>query len=297
MRSIQLTFSISAILDIGKKILEKIFKKREVPEELKEEIETAYILIALGLLIGSLLIGMIKGNTALWILLAIISLFFIYKAFPDVWQFSLNIVLIYSFGGFGGFLLARGEFLYYIIGGILEVIAVYSIFSFRRKVILLREKLKKDTPIGLWFLSLFLFFGLANLSLIDISFWIDKKFSAIPYLNAYIGIEIIIILLILYNLLFLQRKLVRGKVVKKIVYEKCPLCKTNMVKESLICPNCNNEEEIYWCLVREHYIVKCVNCNKKTPIGKSCIHCGKEIPKDLTCDNCKKSFHISAWKK
>lgn len=295
MYSIQFALYISAILDIPKAIFNKIFAKREVSEELREEFETVYILIALGLLMGSLLIGMISGNTAFWILLALASLFFIMKAFPDVWKFSLFIVLIYAFSAFGGFLLTRFELLYYVIGTIFEGVAVFFIFSFRRKVILLREQLRKEVPIGIWFLSLFLLFGIANLSFIDISFWIDKK---IANLNIYMTIEICIILLGLYQLLFLQRKLVRGKTpIKKIVYEKCPVCKTDMVKEIRKCPNCNNEEVVYWCLVGEHFIVNCKECKEKTIAGKSCVNCGKEVAKELKCDNCEKSFPISFWKK
>ncbi|MBU2565267.1 MAG: hypothetical protein KJ655_03320 [Candidatus Thermoplasmatota archaeon] len=230
----------------------------------------------------SSLLGTLPG-TILWILFGALALACIYAAFHSVWRYGLWLIGIYVFSGAGGYLLTHHDSVRLVGGMICEIIGVFILLSLIYRVIDMRKKTKHKHPLGLWFLSLLIFFVFANLSLSDWSYWLMDKTP----LYIYTFSEIVIICSGVYVLWFLQEKISARNV--------CPVCDCELRVDKRSCPSCDGTESFFWCKKGEHHIIKCPSCNKLTLHGKKCIHCGRKLKKRVECRSCGSEHPLAEW--
>jgi len=228
------------------------------------------------------LLGTLLGR-ALWVLFGALALGCVYKAFHNVWKYGLWLIGIYVFSGTGGYFLTYHDAMHLAGGLVCELISIFILLSLIYTVIDMREKTKHKHPLGLWFLSLLIFFVFANLSLSDWSYWLIDKSPL--YLCTFS--EIMIICSGVYVLWVPQ--------VKISVRNVCPVCDCELRVDKRSCPSCNETENFFWCRKGEHHIIKCPYCNKLTLHGGKCIHCRKKLKKGVECRSCGSEHSLAEW--
>jgi hypothetical protein len=179
-------------------------------------------------------------------------------------------------------------------------------------------------PLGLWSLSVLLFWFVSNLAVLYWFNWSVGAWGSEAYLTAetcmfgivvYIlwhpqmnfdwGVEPVIfpsenvtdklgLFTSSRGLLSLPgfRKTVR---VKSKLPNKCPICGSKVVSEHRTCRHCGQKRAFTWCKISEGYIVTCPHCKAQTSYGKpGCINCGKPINKNIRCQ-CGTLNEIRDW--
>lgn len=293
-------------------------------KEILREYDFIFLLGAFISFTLSLYVGTLEGeiNLYLWGIFAVIGIFCVYKAFPDVWHYSLWILTLYALGGSGAFLISQGEreSIYYAAGTACEILGVYILALFFKRIVWLRNKGIEHVSLGIWFILIIIFYALSNLSLFDLGRWLNED----DVLDIYIASEVFILIIALYALWFLQSKFgeiarLERRELEKLIVEpveagkrekpkeiripkatklsKCPVCNSDLVIEKKICPNCKNKKTVGWCKVSEYYIINCPHCTEPTPYGEDCVMCGKPLEDTLECSYCKKSYPITKWSK
>lgn len=228
------------------------------------------------------LLGTLLGR-ALWILFGVLALGCVYKAFHNVWKYGLWLIGIYVFSGTGGYLLTHHDTMHLACGLICELISLLILLSLIYRVIDMRKKARHKPPLGLWFLSLLIFFVFANLSMSNFSYWLMNKNP----LYVYTFSEIVIICSGTYALCVPQAKISFSSL--------CPLCGCELKADKRVCPSCNETETFFWCGKGEHHIVNCPYCSRLTGYGKKCIHCKRMLKKKVKCGSCGMEHALNEW--
>jgi len=228
------------------------------------------------------LLGTLLGRV-LWILFGALALGCVYKAFHNVWKYGLWLIGIYVFSGTGGYLLTYHDTMHLAGGLVCELISIFIFLSLIYRIIDMRKKARDKHPLGLWFLSLLIFFVFANISLSDFSYWLMNRTP----LYVYTFSEIIIVCSGVYALWVPQAKI--------SVSNLCPVCGCELKADKRSCPSCNETETFFWCGKGEHHVIMCPYCNKLTGYGEKCIHCKRMLKKKVKCRSCGKECALNEW--
>lgn len=229
------------------------------------------------------LLGTLSG-TAAWVFFGSLGIVCLYKAFHNVYRYGLWLIGIYVFGGIGGYLLTHHDLTRVAGGMICEIIGIFIIISLIDRVVAFRREIRSKSSLGLWFLSVLIFFVFTNFSLSDLSYWLMNESG----LYLYVFSEIVIIFSGIYILWVLEAKISNSRI--------CPVCGGELRVDKRKCPSCNKAQIFFWCRKCEHYIVNCPYCNRLTVYGRKCIHCKKMVNK-VRCQSCNKEYPLNKWLK
>lgn len=269
------------------------------------------------------------------------TLYFIRLTFPDVWNYSFWLMGIF-FLNFIAILIFldtkyTSNFLFNAIGIFLElgtlgidILLILRIKSIRDDISGVTERpsgleLEHEAmyiPLGLWAISVFLFWFVSNLSVLYWFNWSVFNTGIEPYILS----EVVLIFMVVYILWHPQvnfdwgvepvmlpdmkylgkeqalrkyvgmlpklRKTVRAKTG---LPKKCPICGAKIMVERRRCSNCGQDRIFTWCKIQEGYIVTCPHCKTLTSYGKDrCIRCGNLINKNIRC-SCGTEHEIRDW--
>jgi hypothetical protein len=261
--------------------------------------------------------------------------------FPDVWNYIFWLMIIFFLNFLAILCFLDTKFtshpLFFAIGIFLEVgtlgidvLLILRIKSIRddisgitdRPIGMELDHEAKYIPLGIWSISVFLFWFVSNLS---IMYWYNWSVGS-GLLATYFVSEIILFLIALYILwhpqvnfdwgveaLMLPSKKSLTKIkalgkyldsipkLRKTVRaipgspKKCPICGAKIVMENRQCKSCGQKRVFTWCKISEGYIVTCPHCKAQTSYGKErCIRCGNLLNKDVQC-NCGHKHEIRDW--
>jgi hypothetical protein len=162
------------------------------------------------------------------------------------------------------------------------------------------EAFKKGryVPLGIWSLSLLLFFIFTNTSAAGWYLWAAGEGS----LGFYIVSELLLICIAIFALWTVQTRFAWGEppdIIPSIssfvqpraaeaprgkAPKTCPVCNVPATVERRMCRSCGKERDMYWCSKSEHYLIQCPKCRRYTSFGREdCGHCGKAIPDTFAC--------------
>lgn len=310
-----------------------ITKSIEKPEQL-------YPIGALGFYLLSTLIGSMEigkeyeiwaisiriVSTPLWLIFGALALYFLYKAFFDMWIYGLQLIGIYITAGIGAVILHRymeEAFWKFLIGILIEISSLLICLKLIKDIWGIRksriddaedkEEAIKKFSLGNWYIMPFIFWFFANLSLIDWSKWFDNENFVYKSLFIYNLAEVGIISIAIYILWIPQKQLFTGiefieeeepelpipkipiPLISKHI-EKCPNCGMELVIEHKKCPSCGHKESFGYCPSSEAYIINCPKCHKPTSLGtRYCKNCGEKITREILCDSCGKKHFLRNW--
>jgi hypothetical protein len=250
-------------------------------------VKRLYCYAGVGIFFAALACG-VSGITAGWVLFGILGLICIYVAFPNVWSYVLWLGALYAFAGVGGALFTLADIHYLAVGTVAEVIALYIMFSLVRNVCSIRDSIKKEYNLGLWFLAVCAFFLFSAVSLYDWAHWAVEASE----LYLHVAAEVLLILLLFYILAALEENLGTGAAFVK----RCPACNALLRVVRKQCPACAYEQSLYWCRRAEHYVILCQTCSELTQYSDSCTRCGEELPRELRCDSCGAAHRLGEWR-
>lgn len=283
---------------------------------------------AAGMLPDSLLPSYYR--TAGWIIFALAALFLMYVAFPHMWVYSLWLAGIYAASVFGLLLvLLGGERLFARywaaagIGALMELAALFLVYTLLMRVRIARSVLESRSPLGIWLAAVLLFFALSNAAGYGLAVWFSSGSSAA--LSVYAGLEVVLALAAVYICWAPEEAIWSAAtattaaaesappaasndtgpaaLLMKIVRKKdsetpraCPACGAPLKSVRLRCPSCGEETAIAWCGASESYVVPCPSCGAFTlSAERKCIKCGAPLPA-YACPACRKASPIREWK-
>ncbi|UCH87944.1 MAG: hypothetical protein JSV49_06650 [Thermoplasmata archaeon] len=309
------------------------------------DLQNQWIIGIITLFILSMLFGMSFGYepdwpfTVGWVTCGVLALIFITQAFPDVWNFTFWLVGIYALSAVAMFSILVFSSQYgsvaTVLGGLAELtgigITFYLILHFKN----IRDEVSGITksgtidddlyieeryvPLGLWSLSVMIFWLCSNLTIWGWYIWATADSS----LAVYVTSEIILLFLGLYILWLPQtsfkwsakvqetstlarplKSIVPGSIPKTIlkrelvkIYE-CPICGHSLRTESRTCPKCNNEQHFYWCPRSEVFIKRCSYCHTTVSYNLTeCPHCNRSLSAKATCTKCGTQNAIRDWRR
>lgn len=298
----------------------------------------------LSFFIIALILSTFEGQTylILWIVVGGFTLYFIHLTFPDVWNYTFWLMGIFFINFLAVLCLLQTKFtshpLFFAMGVILELVTLGIDILLILHIKAIRDDISGVTerpvgheleheamyvPLGLWALSVFLFWFISNLSVL---YWYNWSVGGSGP-EAYLASEILLLLILVYILWhpqmnfdwgvepvllpskgssttksggILQAVGVLPKLKKRVraksgISKKCPICGAKTVTEHRVCNNCGQKRIFTYCKISEGYIVTCPHCRTQTSYGKErCIKCGKPINKYVKC-TCGTKHEISDW--
>ena len=315
----------------------------DVPEEPGEDYEAlrrgryelalgaaAFLLLsaAAGMLPDSILPSYYR--TAGWMIFALAALFLMYLAFPHMWVYGLWLAGIYAASVFGLLLvLLGGERLFARywaaagIGALMELAALFLVYTLLMRVRIARSVLGSRAPLGIWLVAVVMFYILSNAAGYGLAVWFSVGSPAA--LAAYAGLEIVLALAAVYicwapeQAIWAARSIAAtapgpvapaapsekgpAAMLMKIVGRReagepksCPACGAPLRNVKLICPACGGASDIAWCGASESYVVPCPSCGAHTLSSeRKCMKCGASLPA-YTCPGCKRASPIREWR-
>jgi len=294
-----------------------------------QDIRRQWLLGALIFLVMALAVGLIRTSVPslslyLWGLLSLLALFAVRQAFPDVWNYSVWLLVIYlsAAGGvlfffqFGKFDADRFRVLGFLLLMISMGIATFLVLHIKRT----RDDFFQDSdvsttplPLGIWTVAVMMFWFLSHVSTGLWAWWAQEGGEGTGRLVAYAIVELVMVILALYILWIPQEGFSKGE--KPHIEEmlliptiplleekpkprttaQCPICQGDLDKRTRFCPECQNRETFLWCHRCEEYMVPCPGCSERTPYGRPrCMSCGKPLGKNLSC-TCGRISPLSEW--
>lgn len=309
------------------------------------DLQNQWIIGIITFFVLSLLFGMSFGYepdwpfTVGWVACGILTLFFITQAFPDVWNYTFWLIGIYILTGFGIFSLMVLEESFgriiTIVGYLSEItgigLAFYLILHLKNlrdgvsgvsKSGVSRSQLLREgryIPLGLWSLSIMIFWLCTNLSIWGWFKWATDGTT----IGIYVSMELLILFLGLYILWVPQtnfrwsassersskldrplKSIIINRIPKTILkggkssISNCPICGYALNIEVRSCPGCGRSERFYWCPRSEVFIKKCGSCSKPISFNvSSCPNCGITQPPEISCRSCGANNRIRDWKR
>jgi predicted RNA-binding Zn-ribbon protein involved in translation (DUF1610 family) len=290
-------------------------------------------LLAASCLLLSVTAGMLPDSvlpsayrTAGWLVFALLALAVMYFAFPHMWAYGLWLAGIWGASVFGmQLILLGGERLfarYWAAAGIgllMELGALFLVYTLLMRVRIARSVLESRGPLGLWLLAVVAFFVLCNLSGAGLALWSAGGSPAA--LGLYALSEALLALSAVY-ICWAPEEAVwssagkapapeaeeqmaepAGGLLKKIGGRKeapapkaCPACGAKLRAVRLKCPSCGAEAEVLWCAASESYVALCPACNAPTLTSEErCLKCGAPYP-GPACPSCGKASPAREWR-
>lgn len=286
--------------------------------------EDQFVLIAFVCVLLSFYFGLQPGLlfVVLWVGFGVAALLFIYFAFPNMWPFGILLYIVYGISAFGVIFIRFwtdavkifGISVPMLVGVFFIATAFYIAFYIIRNIKKARDASTEKgdhPPLGIWSVSVMLFFLFSVLSIISWSSWVDTG-----ELQLYLILEPLLAILLVYILWLPDRnihwsvkplpkspatvfiadksKTLREKVTK--VRNVCPECGSKLKLEKKTCPSCDNTQTFGWCLTSEAYVLPCSSCGKMALYGKEkCGQCGKMLSDSISCNACGKTFPVKEW--
>lgn len=311
--------------------------------EILKNIRLQLLIGVLGFFIIALFLSTQEGYAYLflWLIVGAFTLYFVRLTFPDVWNYTFWLMGIFFLNFLAILCFMDVKFtshpLFSAIGFFLElgtlgidILLILHIKAIRDDISGVTDRptgmeLEHEAayiPLGLWSISVFLFWFMSNLSIV---LWYNWSVN-LGSIEAYISSEVVLIFIVIYILwhpqvkfdwgvepLMLPTKAKPGAArgiagyarmlpkFKKTVRAKpkipknCPICGAKIVVENRQCTNCGHKRVFTWCKISEGYIVTCPNCKAQTSYGKDkCINCGQRISRNIRCV-CGTQNQIKDW--
>ena len=288
-------------------------------------------ILAAACLLLSVVAGMLPDGvlpsayrTAGWMVFAGFGLAVMYFAFPHMWIYGLWLAGIWGASVFGlQLILLGGERLfarYWAAAGIgllMELAAIFLIYTLLMRIRIARSVLESRAPLGLWLLVVIGFFFLCNLSGLGLAFWSTKGSTAA--LGLYAVSEAMVALSAVYICWAPEEAVwsatgtasataaapseaMPGGLLTRIGGRKeapapkaCPACGAKLNGARLRCPSCGDPSEVQWCAASESYIAPCPACNSPTLTSeRRCIKCGAPFS-GLSCPACGRTSAVREW--
>ena len=306
--------------------------------------------IRLQLLIGvlsffiiALFLSILPGTPYLflWLIVGAFTLYFIRLTFPDVWNYTFWLMGIFFLNFLAIICFLDTKFtshpLFFAIGIFLElgtlgidILLILHIKAIRDDISGVTERpsgmeLEHEAayiPLGIWSLTVFLFWFVSNVSIMYWYHWSVGTWRPEPYLISELALILIVIYILWHpqmnfdwgveTVLFPAKELVSETKlankytgllpgIKKTVTakpgkpKKCPICGAKIIVEQRQCKNCSSNRIFTWCKISEGYIVTCPHCKALTSYGKErCIKCGQLINRNIRC-TCGTENEIRDW--
>ena len=306
--------------------------------------------IRLQLLIGvlsffiiALFLSILPGSPYLflWLIVGAFTLYFIRLTFPDVWNYTFWLMGIFFLNFLAIICFLDTKFtshpLFFAIGIFIElgtlgidILLILHIKAIRDDISGVTERpsgmeLEHEAayiPLGIWSLTVFLFWFVSNLSIMYWYHWSVGSWGPEPYIISELALILIIIYILWHpqmnfdwgveTVLFPAKELVsEAKLVSKYTGilpgikktvtakpgkpKKCPICGAKIMVEQRQCKNCGSNRIFTWCKISEGYIVTCPHCKALTSYGKErCIKCGQLINRNIRC-TCGTENEIRDW--
>jgi len=292
------------------------------PDTLKDPRNQWMVLAGL-FFVGGILFGLGNGPIYIigWAVFGALSVVFVYKGFPDMWIYTLNLGFAYIFAGAGvivmfAFPLWFGNtFLFFIAGVLLQIPALIFLIVLFRSVTKIREEMalvSKYIPLGLWTIVVA---GFYFSSLMANVFWAIWAKGVINTRVPYVLTMAIVTYCTFYILWVPQRHfrevmetritklsskmlktvIPRGKIVRPKKIKECPLCSDPLIIENRKCPDCSETREFSWCALSEVFVISCPHCGRLTSYNSPrCMICHNPIGRRIKC-KCGGAFPISDW--
>ena len=288
---------------------------------------------AVACLLLSVLAGLLPDSlvpayyrTAGWIIFALLALAIFYFAFPHMWVYSLWLAGIYG-ASVGGLLLMilGGERLFARywaaagIGALMELVALFLVYTLLMRIRIARSVLESRSPLGLWLSAVLLFFLFSNVAGAGLAMWFSS--GSTGALAAYAGAEVFLALATVY-ICYVPEEAVwapattpagavapvapseggPGALLKKMVGKRepemprtCPACGAPLKAVRLRCPSCGEAADLSWCAASEAYVAPCPSCGAFTlTTEKRCPKCSAVLP-GHTCPACRKVSPVREW--
>ncbi len=291
----------------------------------------------------ALILSTIKGQIyiALWFLIGLFTLYFIRLTFPDVWNYVFWLLGIFILCFLAMLCMLQTRFTtgihFYIIGFFAELGALAICVKLVLRIKGIRDDISGVTvrpkgfelpreaayvPIGLWSLSVVVFWIISNLSVYYWYNWSVIGWNPGPYLVSNIFLLFSCIYILWHpqmnfdwgvETVLLPSKDIKtgfGLITKSPKYlptlkkrmtitgkskPKCPICGANMISEVRTCQACGKPRTFNWCKINEGFVVTCPYCKSQTSYGKKyCIKCGKPINRLVRC-SCGAEHEIKDW--
>jgi hypothetical protein len=314
------------------------------PAAKADEADLSRVLAAAAALGATLIVGLFPSPAApvLFGLGALASFLLVRRAFPAMWLYSVWLLALYALAFLAAMALGLSTSVSgtsggptpllggaFILGEVLAVYVGFSLFAEIKSIRDFRTRLsitRGDSPpeyrrIGLWAMSLLVFFFGANLSAVLFVGWARGE----PLLPIHAAVEAMLIGLGIYVLYIpevafgslppeyrqaaaasKERGQALGPLLEaaastqgasRVQSAICPLCGKPLARESRACPKCAATTEVGWCASSEVHVVPCEKCSKPVVYGKPvCPHCRSEIPEALKCSRCLVHSSLSEWK-
>ena len=291
-------------------------------------------LLAASCLLLSVLAGMLPDTvlpaayrTTGWAVFALLALAVMYFAFPHMWFYGLWLAGIWGASVFGlQLLLLGGERLfanYWAAAGIgllMELAAIFLIYTLLMRIRIARSVLESRAPLGLWLLVVLSFFVLCVSSGAGLALW---SAGGHPAALGLYGISESLLSLAAVYICWAPEESVwsgagtakaeqapaaplespGGGLLKRMAARKeaaapkvCPACGAGLKGVPLRCPSCGKASEVLWCAASESYVAPCPACNAPTLTSeRQCIRCGAPSP-GLSCPSCGKASPAREWR-
>lgn len=289
-------------------------------------------LLAASCLLLSVLSGLLPDSvlpaayrTAGWVIFSALALAVMYFAFPHMWVYGLWLAGIWGVSVFGlQLILLGGERLFARtwaatgIGLLMELAALFLVYTLLMRIRIARSVLESRAPLGLWLLAVIAFFVLCLLSGTGLAFWTAGGSSAA--LGLYGVSEAVLALAAVYICWAPEEavwssagsareapsagpeeglrpllKIIEGRR-EAAAAEDCPACGARLRPARLDCPSCGRASEVQWCAASESYVGHCPSCGAATLASQEkCIRCGAAYP-GLLCPSCGKASPARRWR-
>jgi predicted RNA-binding Zn-ribbon protein involved in translation (DUF1610 family) len=265
-------------------------------------------------------------RTAGWVVFALLALGVMYFAFPHMWVYGLWLAGIWAASVFGlQLIMLGGEKLfarYWAAAGIgllMELGALFLVYTLLMRVRIARSVLESRSPLGLWLLVVLAFFVLCNISGAGLALWSS---GGSPAALGLYGISESALALSAVYICWAPEEAVwsasgkapapeageqaaepAGGLLKKIggrkeatVPKACPACGAKLRAVRLKCPSCGKESEVMWCAASESYVSACPSCGAPTLTSEDrCLKCNAPYP-GLACQSCGKASPAREWR-
>ena len=189
----------------------------------REYPELTYALLAIVFYMASTIFGLIEmGNTVtfygitfhtistpLWVIFGILSLYFLYTAFFDMWIYTIHLIIAYFLAGAGTLaIFLFSDNIYFVIFGFLFLLGalvftmlfIVRVGTVRRHHIMVSknpEEAKEKYSLGYWYLFPFIFLGITIVAFLDLGYAYEHP-SHFPYI--YLLAEFLLFLVVIYIL-------------------------------------------------------------------------------------------------